>query len=107
MHSLVRVLAESKVALVSRARGWEGSDKELGMYMSQIRKYLSTAFIKAQSLCLINRLAHLGEGAKAAAARRVLAKRLDEGRRRDRMAHFLAHMRGRGLSREGQVFVPQ
>ena len=23
------------------------------------------------------------------------------------MAHFLAHMRVRGLSREGQVFVPQ
>ena len=32
LHSLVRVLAESKVAMVSKARGWEGSDKELGMY---------------------------------------------------------------------------
>ena len=102
LHSLVRILAEWKVALVSKNRGWEGSDKELGMYMSQIRKYLSTAFTKAQSICLINRLAHLGEGAKAAAARRDLAKRLEEGRRRDRQAHFLAHMRGKGLSREGQ-----
>ena len=107
LHIPVQVLAQSKVAVVSKQRGWEGSDKELGMYTSQIRKYLSVAFTKAQSLCLLNRLAHFGEGVKAAAARRDLAKRLEEGRRRDRQAHFLAHMSGKGLSREGQIFVPQ
>ena len=45
----------------------------------------------------------VGEGA---AVRRQLAARLEEGRRRDRQAHHLAHVRGQGLSRAGQIFVP-
>ena len=82
------------------------SDKELGIIVTQVRKYLSTSFIRAQGLCLINRLSYLGEGAQAAAGRRQLAARLEEGRRRDRQAHHLAHVRGQGLSRAGQIFVP-
>ena len=49
----------------------------------------------------------LGEGAVAAAGRRDLTRRLEEGRRRDRQASYMAHIRGRGLSREGQIFVQQ
>jgi hypothetical protein len=59
-------------------------------------QYPSTSFIRAQSLCLINRLSYLGEGAQAAAGRRKLAARLEEGRRRDRQAHH------QGLSRAGR-----
>ena len=44
-------------------------------------------------------LSYLGEGAQAAARRRVLARQLEEGRRRDRQATYRAHIRGRGLSR--------
>ena len=105
LHSLVKVMGENKVAVQARATGREASDNELGIIISQIRKYLSTAFVRAQSLCLINRLAHLGEGAKAAAGRRTLARRLEQGRRREREAHHQAHVRGRGLSRVGQIFV--
>ena len=105
LHNLVKVIADSKVTMVARARGWEASEKELGVIVSQTRRYLSTAFVRAQSLCLLNRLGNIGDGAKAAAGRRDLAKRLEEGRKRDRQAHFLAHVRGRGLSREGQIFV--
>ena len=47
----------------------------------------------------------LGEGEKAAAGRRDLAKRLEEGRRRERQASYLAHVRGQGLSCSGQIFV--
>ena len=85
--------------------GRQMSDKELGVIVNQVRKYLSTSFIRAQSLCLINRLSYLGEGAQAAAGRRTLAKQLEEGRRRERQASYMAHIRGRGLSREGQIFV--
>ena len=105
MHTLVQTLADSKVLAKARALGREVSDKELGIVISQIRKFLSTSFIRAQSLCLINRLSFLGEGAQAAAGRRSLAARLEEGRRRERQAHYMAHVRGRGLSREGQIFV--
>ena len=103
LHSLIKTLGENKVAVQARATGRQASDNELGVIISQIRKYLSTAFIRAQSLCLINRLAHLGEGAVAAAGRRNLAKRLEFGRKRE--AHYQAHIRGLGLSRVGQLFV--
>ena len=105
LHSLVKTLAESQVAAKARSMGREASDNELGVVISQVRKYLSTSFIRAQSLCLLNRLGFLGEGANPAAGRRILAKRLEEGRKRDRQAHYLAHICGRGLSREGQTFV--
>ena len=105
LHSLVKVLAETKLAAKARALGRQMSDKELGVIVNQVRKYLSTSFIRAQSLCLINRLSYLGEGAQAAAGRRIVARQLEEGRRRDRQATYMAHIRGRGLSREGQIFV--
>ena len=106
MHNLVKVMGETKVAAKARARGRQASDNELGVIIAQIRKYLSSTFVKAQSLCLINRLGYLGDGAKAAAGRRDLARRLEVSRKRDLQAHFQAHIRGRGLSRVGQVFVP-
>ena len=77
MHSLIKVMGETKVAAQARDRGRPASDNELGVVMAQIRKYLSTAFVRAQGLCLINRLCFLGEGARAAAGRRDLAKRLE------------------------------
>ena len=106
MHSLIKVLGETKVAARARARGRQSSDNELGVVIAQIRKYLSTAFVRAQGLCLINRLCFLGEGAKAAAGRRDLARRLEVSRKRDMMAHYQAHIRGQGLSKAGQIFVP-
>ena len=93
------------MAAKARALGRQMSDKELGVIVNQVRKYLSTSFIRAQSLCLINRLSYLGEGAQAAAGMRIVARQLEEGRRRDRQATYMAHIRGRGLSREGQIFV--
>ena len=106
MHSLIKVMGETKVAAQARDRGRPASDNELGVVMAQIRKYLSTAFVRAQGLCLINRLCFLGEGARAAAGRRDLAKRLEVSRKRDLMAHYQAHIRGQGLARVGQIFVP-
>jgi hypothetical protein len=53
----------------------------------------------------MNRLSYLGEGAHAASGRRIVVTQLEECRRRDRQATYMAHIRGRGLSREGQIFV--
>ena len=105
LHNLVKVLGDTKLAARARIMGREGSDNELGVIVGQKRRKMSTAFIKAQSLCLLNRLGFLGEGARAAAGRRDLAKRLEERRKRDNIAHFEAHVRGRGLARMGQIFV--
>ena len=95
---MIKVLGETKVADRARARGRQASENELGVVISQIRKYLSTSFVRAQSLCLLNRLCSLGEGAKEAAGRQDLARRLEVSRRRDLQAHHQAHVRGQGLS---------
>ena len=105
LHSLVRVLAESRVAAWERARGRVASDWELGLAMGQIRRALSLDFIRAQSLCLLSRLCHLGEGARGAVARRQQAGREEEARRREQQAHYQAHIRGRGILRGGEIFV--
>ena len=92
---MVKVVGESKIAATARDRGRQGSDNRLGVIIAQIRKCLSTAFVRAQRLCLINRLFFLGEGAKEAAGRRDLARRLEISRKVDLVAHFQAHIRGR------------
>ena len=106
LHSLIKVMGESKVAAQARDRGRPASDNELGVEISQIRKFLSTAFVRAQGLCLLNRLCFLGKGAKEAAGRRDLARRLEISRKRDLQAHYQAHIRGAGLARSGLIFVP-
>ena len=105
LHDLVRTLAERRVEALARARGWEASDGELGLVLGQIRRILSLTFVKAQALCLRARLANLGDGARAAAERRQQAGREEEWRRREALAHFHAHIRGRGVARAGEVFV--
>ena len=106
MHSLVEVLGDTMLAARGRARGWEGSDGERGQIMGQIRRRLSCAFIRAQTLCLLARLGQLGPGARLAAERRGEARRVETARRREAQAHWLAHSRGRGLVRTGMVFIP-
>ena len=67
---------------------------ELGLVTGQIRRSLSVDFVRAQALCLFSRLAHLGEGAQAAAQRRQQAGQEEEGRRREQIAHYIAHIKG-------------
>ena len=106
LHQLVRTLAECRVGARTRARGREGPDWELGEVISQIRRSLSLEFVRAQALCLVARLGQLGDGARAAANRRAQAGREEEGRQREQLAHYQAHVRGRGLGREGEIYTP-
>ena len=106
LHSLVKIMGESSVAARGRARGWEGGEGELGLVLGQTRRRLSCSFVRAQALCLLARLGQLGPGARMAADRRIEAKRAETARRREAQAHWLAHVRGRGLGRAGMIFVP-
>ena len=73
----------------------------------QIRRSLSVDFVRAQALCLFSRLAHLGEGAQAAAQRRQQAGQEEEGRRREQIAHYIAHIKGtRGQQGRRSVCPP-
>ena len=89
---------------MARTTGKAPSDHELGLVISQIRCSFSLDFVRAQGLCLLSRLCHLGEGAQAAAERRRMTLREVEEARKDQTSHFLAHIQGRGLRREGEVY---
>ena len=87
-----------------RVTGQASPDNELGLVTGQIRRALSLDFVRAQALCLLSRLCHLGEGAREVACHRQVAAREVEEARREQSAHFLAHIRGRGVRRVGEVF---
>ena len=77
----------------------------LGKVMGEVRPSMSVTVVRAQAVCLLERLGQLLPGARAAAQRRQVALQLDERRRRERQAFALAHER-RGLGRVGRAFVP-
>ena len=104
-HELLGVFARSRCAALGRAAGWEGeSDAMLGKVMGDTRRAMSVSVVRSQALCLLERLAQLGPGARAAAQRRQAALHLDERRRQERQAYALAFER-RGLGRVGRAFV--
>jgi hypothetical protein len=106
LHQLLRTFAESRVAATGRAQGWEAGPGLLGKLMGEVRRAMSVVVVRAQAVCLLERLAHLGPGAGAAAKRRAVTLRLEEGRRREREAFALAQQ-ARGASRVGRAFVPE
>ena len=72
--------------------------------MGDIRIACSVVVVRSQALFLLDRLAHLGPGARAAAKRRQNTMRLEERRRRERQAFDLASQE-RGLSRVGRAVM--
>ena len=76
----------------------------MGKVMGELRRAASVCVVRAQAVCLLERLAFLGPGARQAAERRQGNLRLVERRRREAQAYQLA-FQGRGLGREGSAFV--
>ena len=73
----------------------------LGKVIGEDRKALSVAVGRSQALCLLDRLAHLGPGARAAAERRQNTLHLEERRRKT----FELANQGRNSTRVGRAFV--
>ena len=104
LHLLLKQCAESRVSAIERAQGWEAGPGLLGKVMGEIRRAFSIVVVRSQALCLLDRLAHLGPGARAAAQRRQNTIRLEERRRKERQAFDLASQE-RGLTRVGRSFI--
>ena len=104
LHKLLLIFAESRVAAMSRAQGWEAGPGQLGKVVGEIRRAMSVTIVRANSLCLLERLSQLGPGARAAAQRRQAALHLEERRRQERQAFDLA-WQARRSSRVGRAFV--
>ena len=88
---------------MGRAQGGEAGPNMLGKVIGEVRRAFSVTLVRAQALCLLERLAHLGPGARAAAQRREVTMGLEERRRRERQAFALANQ-GRGPV--GRAFIP-
>ena len=104
-HLLLRSLAEKRVESSARAEGRFSSGCELGKVMGDIRRALSVEIVRGQALCLLDRLSPLGPGARKAGERRQILRNLENKRRQQAQAYYLAYT-NRGLSRIGRAFVP-
>ena len=106
-HLLLNVFARSRAEASARSKGREGGAGagELGKLMGEVRRAMSVQVVRSQALCLLERLAQLGPGARAAGERRRVVQRIEETRKRQAQSYSLAH-RNRGLCRVGRAFVP-
>ena len=75
---------------MNRAQGWEAGPGQLGKVMGEVQRALSVTVVRANALCLMERLSQLGPGAGVAAKRRQTALHLEERRRHEREAFDLA-----------------
>ena len=67
LHHLLDLVADSKLRARGLARGSEGSAHKKSVILMNLRRELSTAGAKAQSACLLGRVARMGEGHRVAA----------------------------------------
>ena len=94
VHQLVQTLAESRLKFQGLQRGRPGSDQELGILVSQVRRRLSLVAVKAQVECLLSKLHQVGPGNQQLARSRVWAVREDERMSRERGSQWLRRIEG-------------
>ena len=87
-------------------RGREGTEQERATVLSGLRRKLSLAAAKANSACLLDRVARIGEEHRQAAKRRAWAKSEEERVKEERKAYWQAYVRGGGLARRGDFAIP-
>ena len=78
---------------------------ERAIILSEFRRELSVAGAKANSACLIGRVARVGEGHRQAARRRAWVRQEEERREEARRAHWAVNVVGRGVHRGRGNFV--
>ena len=71
-HDLLGIFAKNRAAAEARSqgRGRGASAGDLGKCMGEIRRAMSVEVVRSQSLCLLERIAQLGKGARKAGERR-------------------------------------
>ena len=107
LHEMLGVFARARAEASARSKGRAGGASlgELGKIMGEVRRAMSVQVVRSQALCLLERLSHLGPGARAAGERRKVVQRIEETRNRQAQAYRLAQ-RNRRLCRVGRAFVP-
>ena len=93
LHTLLDTLADSQLRAKGLARGREGSEQERSIILAGLRRELSIAGAKANSACLLDRVARIGEAQRQAAKRRAWVKREEESMQEEKRAFWHANVR--------------
>ena len=98
---LLEKMAESRLQSQGLRQGSPQANKELALVTGYLRRRLSSAVIRANVKCLLERLMMVGEGQGQAGRRRLWARREEEQARLEREAQWHERLTGRNLSRRG------
>ena len=101
VKSLLEQMAQSRLKSQGLRSGTLEAAKELSQVKGYLRRRLSTATVKANVKCLLERLVQVGEGRGQAGKRRQWARAEEERARWEREAHWQARVTGRALVRRG------
>ena len=101
MKKLLCNFSKSRLRSQGLRKGSPEAEKELGLVTGYLRRRLSTAVIKANVQCLLERTVMVGEGIGQAGKRRQWARQEEERARLDREAQWLERVTGRSLWRGG------
>ena len=101
VKQLLEVMADSRLHCLGLRKGSLEAAKELSQVTGYLRRRLSTAIIKANVKCLLERLVLVGEGRGQADRRRQWARQVEARARLDREAQWQARITGRNLVRRG------
>ena len=105
VHELIATFAQARLKKQGLARGRPGSDQELAIITSQLRRRISAATIRANYTCLLERMTQVGGGAKSADNRRDWVRVEEERMKKDRQTQWLARSRGVSLVHRGRFFA--
>ena len=94
-------MVESRLRHLGLRRGSPESSKELSIVTGLLRRRLSSAVMRANVRCLLERLVLVGEGQGQAGRRRQWARAEEERARQEREAQWMVKITGRNLSRRG------
>ena len=81
--------------------GTQEAAKEMRFATGYLRRRLSSAVMRANVMCLLERLVLVGEGQGQAGRRRQWQRREEEQARLEREAQWIEKISGRNLSRRG------
>ena len=101
VRSLMDKMVESRLKNLGLRRGSPESSKELGIVTGLLRRRLSSAVMRANVRCLLERLVLVGEGQGQAGRRRQWARAEEERARQEREAQWMVKITGKNLARRG------
>ena len=101
VKNLLDDFGQSRLRSMGLRQGTSEAARELGEVAGYLRRRLSTAVVRANDCCLLERMVLVGEGMGQAGRRRMWTRREEERARLEREAQWLTRITGRNLARRG------